>query len=93
MKQQVFEIHRFSQCLIQGKITVLIIAQNRSSSHGKVAADLMHSACTQLKFQKGAGNPANSFTGKAFIIGFGFSFLSPYIEIKPDYPVPGVTGA
>jgi hypothetical protein len=53
MKEQPFKAPFFAEPLIQGKIAVFIIPQDRVPYVGKMPADLVHPAGPQLEFQEG----------------------------------------
>lgn len=56
MEEQVFKTGCFSKLFIKQEIPVFVITQKGMPNMSEVAPDLVHTAGSQLKFQKGNGN-------------------------------------
>jgi hypothetical protein len=50
MEEKLFEPHGLAKQLIQGKIAVFVIAQDRVTNHSQMPPYLMHAACSQRQF-------------------------------------------
>jgi hypothetical protein len=53
MEKEPLKAHAFTEQLVQGKIAVFIIAQDRVINHCQMPPYLVHAACSQFQFQEG----------------------------------------
>jgi hypothetical protein len=72
---------------VQTEIAVLVVPQNRSSCHCKMAADLVHPAGTQFQFQERAGFTGAEAPAKQPEKGFRGPGFAPAFQIQADAPL------
>jgi hypothetical protein len=90
IEQEPFEAPGFSQGLVQGKIPVFIIPQDRVADFSQMPTDLVHTAGVQFQFQKGKF----PVSPKSPVPGPGRLFRPSDIQAVLNYPGGrGITGA